>query len=99
MMQENLAVTNQSWKKMQIHRVLHHKMHVGGGASSGRPDQLLLWEQSDLGLHCLPSHIYPKVLCVFVCGNKGSLIVFPCYSVIYLILVSDYLNKILVDDF
>ena len=68
-----------------------------GRASSEGPDQLLLWEQSDLGLRCLPSPIYPKVW-VGV-GNKGSLIVFPHYSAIYLILVSDYLNRILVDDF
>ena len=96
-MQENLAVTNQSWTKMPIHRVFHHKMHVGGRASSGGPDQLLLWVQSDLGLHCLPSPIYPKV---WVCGGDiGSHIVFLCYSAIYLILVSDYLNRILVDDF
>ena len=68
-----------------------------GRAGSGGPDQLLFWGQSDLGLHCLPSPIYPKV---WVCGgNKGSLIVFPYYSAIYLILVSDYLNRILVDDF
>ena len=68
-----------------------------GRAGSGGPDRLLLWEQSDLGLHCLPGPIYPKVL---VCGgNKGSLIVFPYYSAIYLILVSDYLNRILVNDF
>ena len=81
---------------MPIHRAFHHKMHMGEGEQWG-PDQLLLWEQSDLVLHCLPSPIYPKV---GVCGgNKGSLIVFPHYSVIYLILVSDYLNRILVDDF
>ena len=69
----------------------------GGRASSRGPDQLLFCEQSDLGLHCLPSPIYPKVW--FCGGNKGSLKVLPRYSVIYLILFSDYLNRILVDDF
>ena len=96
-MQENIAVTNQGWTKMPIHRVFSPYDACGARAGSGGPEQLLLWEQSDLGLHCLPGPIYPKVWVRG--GNKGSLIVFQYYSAIYLILVSDYLNRILVDDF
>ena len=37
-----------------------HPKDAEGIANSVDPDQLLLEEQSDLGLHCLPRPVCPK---------------------------------------